>query len=60
VQLHIPFDLIEKLVAGLDVKIQSSIRTAQNHHEKIFLVDDELVGFEGRVEEMLVLLNPAP
>jgi hypothetical protein len=59
VQLHVAFDLIKELVTRLDVKIQASIRAAQNHHQKIFVMDDELVGFERRVEEVLIFIDPA-
>jgi hypothetical protein len=50
--------LIEELVTGLDVKIKPSIRPAQNHHQKIFVMDDELVGSERRVEQVLILIDP--
>jgi hypothetical protein len=58
-QLHVAFDLIEELVTGLDVKIEPSIRSPQNHHQEIFMMNDELIGSEGRIEEVLVLINPA-
>jgi hypothetical protein len=41
------------------VKIEPSIRSPQNHHQEIFMMNDELIGFEGRIEEVLVLINPA-
>src|SRR5215204_244820 len=40
-QLHVAFDLIEELIAGLDMKIEPSIRPAQNHHQEIFVMDDQ-------------------
>ena len=58
-QLHIAFDLIKELVTGLNVKIESSIRAAQNHHQEVFVMNDELVGSERRVKEVLVLIDPA-
>jgi hypothetical protein len=58
-QLHLPFDLIKKLIARLDVKIQARIWPAQDHDQEIFMMDEEAIGLERRVEEVLILIDPA-
>ena len=39
-QLHIPFDLVEELVARFDVEIEPRIGPAQYHHKEIFVMHD--------------------
>ena len=52
-QLHIAFDLVEKLVTRFDVKIQPRIRPAEDHDEKVFVANDKTVSPEWRVEVVL-------
>src|ERR1051325_318667 len=59
VKLHIAFHLIKELIPGLDMKIEPRIGSPKDHHEKVFMMDQQLVGPKRRVEVALVLLNPA-
>ena len=57
-QLHVPFDLVEELVPWFDVEIEPRIGTAQYHHKEIFMVNEQAIGPERRIEVILVVGNP--
>src|SRR6266700_3247988 len=58
-ELDVAVNLIENLLARLDVKVQALVRPVQDHDDKILAVRQDAVGLVGRLEEMPVLFDPA-
>ena len=58
VELDIAVDLIKKLLAGFDVKVQARVWPAEDHHDKFPIMREDAVGLERRPEEVPVLFDP--
>src|SRR5215471_15723810 len=57
--LDVAVNLIEELLARLDVKVEAHVRPGEDHDDEILIVREHAVGLERRLEEMPVLLDPA-
>jgi hypothetical protein len=58
VQFDVAFDLIEELLAGLEVEIEPRVRARQHHDNELRIMRQSRGSSEGRIEEMLVLSDP--
>jgi hypothetical protein len=57
-KFDVAVNLIEKFLAGFDVKVQPRVRTVQHHDDEILMVREDMVGLERRPEEVPVLFDP--